>query len=400
MIVGQGENSNNVKVNYGDSTPEHEYNTGTAESEGKSGESARSDQVGSSDISNNSSISASVDRVADHDFPAPKQLNSELLSAPNRDSKNDTLQSMATVPFLSEHDVRQKLSMEKLIDVMEQALKDFSAGGVQQPVRQVLPVAPAGGFFGTMPVVGDAMGVKMVSWFPRNAEKGIHTHHAMIALFDPKNGKPIAIMDGRLITEMRTSAVSAVATRLLAPPNASKLAIIGSGVQARSHVKALQVVGNFTDIRVWSPTAEHAQAFAKDVGATVFENAKEAVAGADVIVTATAATEPVLKGDWIKAGAHINAVGACRPNMRELDDGVMGNRLYVDSRDAAMTESGDVIGSNAEIYCELGEALQNSQKAHSTETSVFKSLGMAIEDIAAAQLVYQAYKDAVRDAHS
>jgi thiomorpholine-carboxylate dehydrogenase len=215
---------------------------------------------------------------------------------------------------------------------------------------------------------------------------------ATILLFDPETGAPLAVMDGRLITEMRTAAVSAVATKLLAPQDAHVLAVLGSGVQARSHVEALKLVRDFTEIRVWSRTPAHAERFAAEIGgvARSAEDAEGAVRGAQVVVTVTSAREPVLRGAWLEPGCHVNAVGAPRPDWRELDDAVMANLVFVDSREAARTESGDVIRSGAEIYAELGEALAGIRPAPAEQTTVFKSLGMAVEDVAAALLVYRA----------
>lgn len=214
------------------------------------------------------------------------------------------------------------------------------------------------------------------------------THMATIFLVDSQTGTPLAIMDGRLITEMRTAAVSAVATKLLASPDAKILAILGTGVQARSHIEALRIVRNFEGIRVWSPTREHTERFAKEVGATAM-SAEEAVRGADVIVTATNSKTPLLKGAWLKPGCHVNAIGACRPDWRELDNDAMSNVIFVDSREGALKESGDVILSGTKIYAELGEALAGKVPARADETTVFKSLGMAVEDVAAAMLVYR-----------
>jgi len=230
--------------------------------------------------------------------------------------------------------------------------------------------------------------LKAVTFYPSNAERGIPTHMATIFLVDPETGAPLAIMDGRLITEMRTAAVSAAATKLLTEPDAKVLAILGSGVQAHSHIEALRVVRKFKEIRVWSPTREHAEQFAKEIGATAMSS-EDAVRGADVVVTATNSKTPVLKGVWLKPGCHINAVGACRPDWRELDDDAMANVVFVDSREAAMKESGDVILSSAKIYAELGEALAGKVPPRANDTTVFKSLGMAVEDIAAAILVYR-----------
>lgn len=292
--------------------------------------------------------------------------------------------------FLNEEQVRERLSMAELISAMEKALIDFSAGRVNQPVRSVLSVDPPGGFLGLMPAfTPDGLGLKAVTFYPPNAQRGIPTHMATIFLVDPETGTPLAIMDGRLITEMRTAAVSAAATKLLAPPDSKVLAIFGSGVQARSHMEALKLVRRFEEIRVWSPTLAHAKEFAREIGATAMP-AEEAVRGADVVVTATSSKTPVLKGDWLKSDCHVNAVGACRPDWRELDDQAMQNSVvFVDSREGALKESGDVILSGAKIYAELGEVLAGKVPAQANKTTVFKSLGMAVEDIAAAMLVYR-----------
>jgi len=291
--------------------------------------------------------------------------------------------------FLDEEQVRQHLRMADLIPAMEKALIDFSAGKVTQPVRSVIKVDPPGGFLGIMPALTpDGLGLKAVTFYPSNAERGIHTHMATIFLVDPETGAPLAVMDGRLITEMRTAAVSAAATKLLTEPSAKILAILGSGVQARSHAEALRLVRDFREICVWSPTHEHAERFAKEIGAKAM-SAEEAVRDADVVVTATNSKTPVLKGSWLKPGCHVNAVGACRPDRRELDDEAMANVVFVDSREGALKESGDIILSGAKIYAELGEALVGKVPPRAKETTIFKSLGMAVEDIAAAMLVYR-----------
>src|SRR5215510_5723184 len=295
--------------------------------------------------------------------------------------------------FLNEEQVREHLPMTELIPTMEKALRDFSAGRVTQPVRSIIPIDPPGGFLGLMPAhTPDGLGLKAVTFYPLNVERGIPTHMATIFLVDAQTGTPLAIMDGRLITEMRTAAVSAAATKLLASPDAKVLAILGSGVQARSHIGALRLVRQFEQIRVWSPTLEHAKRFAQEIGATAMP-AEEAARNADVIVTVTSSKTPVLKGDWLKPGCHVNAIGACRPDWRELDDEAMSNVVFVDSREGAMKESGDVILSGAKIYAELGEAVAGKVPSRACETTIFKSLGMAVEDIAAAVLVYRAYLD-------
>lgn len=294
--------------------------------------------------------------------------------------------------FLAEDQVRRHLRMSELISAMEKALIEFSAGKVTQPVRSIIKVevAAATGFLGLMPALTpDGLGLKAVTFYPSNAARGIPTHMAMVFIVDSQTGTPLAIMDGRLITEMRTAAVSAAATKLLASQDAKVLAILGSGVQARSHAEALQLVRRFEEICVWSPTTEHAEQFAKQIGGKAM-SAEEAVRGADVIVTATNSTTSILKGAWLKHGCHVNAIGACRPDWRELDNAAMKESVvFVDSRDGAIKESGDVILSGAEVYAELGEALASKVPARANETTIFKSLGMAVEDIAAAMLVYR-----------
>jgi ornithine cyclodeaminase/alanine dehydrogenase-like protein (mu-crystallin family) len=291
--------------------------------------------------------------------------------------------------LINEEQLRKHLRMADLIPAMEKALIDFSAGKVKQPVRQVIPVDPPGGFYGVMPALTpEGLGQKIVTFYPPNAEKGIPTHMALIILNDPQTGAPLAVMDGRLITEMRTAAVSAAATKLLAPKNAKVLAILGSGVQARSHFEALRIVRKFEEVRVWSQTKSNAESFAREIGARS-TSAEEAVRGADVVVTVTSSQTPVLRGAWLKRGCHVNAVGACRPDWRELDDdAIRKSVLFVDSREAAMKESGDVILSGAKIYAELGEAFAGKVPPRTDETTIFKSLGMAVEDICAALLVY------------
>jgi thiomorpholine-carboxylate dehydrogenase len=294
------------------------------------------------------------------------------------------------VRYLDEDAVRAVLEWDELIATMEAAMRSFSAGEVQQPVRTVLTVEEGRRYLGVMPAVArDAMGAKLVSFYPVNAGGTLPTHMAIVVLFDPASGEPLAVMDGRLITEMRTAAVSAAVTARLAAPESRILALLGSGVQAGAHLEALRRVRTFDEIRVWSPTSAHAERFAAAHGATPTADAETAVRGADVVVTATSATEPVLRGAWLKPGAHVNAVGATRPDWRELDDDAMRNTLIADSREAALRESGDVIRSGAAIAAEAGELFAGKIRIAPSETTVFKSLGLAIEDLAAARLVYE-----------
>jgi ornithine cyclodeaminase/alanine dehydrogenase-like protein (mu-crystallin family) len=273
---------------------------------------------------------------------------------------------------------------------METALGGFSLGRVLQPVRNMLTIEEGKRYLGIMPAVAEnAMGVKLVSFYPGNAGTEVPTHLAMVLLFRPDTGEPLAVMDGRLITEMRTAAVSAAATSRLAAPDSKVLALLGSGVQARAHLQALMRVRRFEEVRVWSRTAEHAERFAEQHKAKAMP-VESAVRGADVIVTATNALRPILKGDWLKPGAHVNAVGSPRPDWRELDDTAMANTLIVDSREAVLKESGDVILSKARIYAEIGEIFAGTKQTPVSATTVFKSVGIAIEDIATAKLVYDA----------
>jgi ornithine cyclodeaminase/alanine dehydrogenase-like protein (mu-crystallin family) len=289
--------------------------------------------------------------------------------------------------ILDEAAVRDLLRMEDIIPAMESALRDLSTGRVVQPVRTMVPVAEHSGFLGLMPAYAGALGVKLVAFYPNNV--GIPTHHAVIQLFRPETGEPLVMMDGRLITEERTAAVSAVATKYLARPEAAVLALIGSGVQARSHLKALRLVRDFREVRVWSP--RHAQDFAMRFGVRAAASAEEAVRGADVVVTATTSQTPVLRGEWLSLGSHVNAVGAPRPDWRELDDAVLERAwVYVDSREAAERESGDVRAAES-VVGELGEVVAGLKpgRRSAEEITVFKSLGLAVEDVVTADLVYR-----------
>lgn len=291
--------------------------------------------------------------------------------------------------YLNEEKVRALLTYEALLPAVERALIELSAGRIRQPVRSILAVPEHEGFFGLMPAVdGDVMGVKLVTFYERNVERP--THQAVIQLLSAKTGEPLVAMDGRLITEMRTAAVSAVATRLLARGDAATLAILGSGVQARSHVAALRMVRNFREVRVWSRTPEHARRFADEYGLAAVESAEAAVRGADVVVNVATVREPLVRGAWLAKGALVCAVSAVGKDKRELDDEAMQGQIVVESREAALRESGDLIGSGQSIAAELGELLDG--KAHLPESgrwTVFKSLGVGATDLAAARVVWE-----------
>jgi thiomorpholine-carboxylate dehydrogenase len=297
--------------------------------------------------------------------------------------------------YISEHEVRAVLTYDALIPAIRQALIDYSAGLVEQPGRTILRAGNAEGFrngwFAVMPVIaGDVMGVKTVTFYPGNAEVGLHTHMAVIELLRRSTGEPLAVMDGRAITEMRTAAVSAVAVAALAPAAASSLGILGSGVQARSHIQALRLVRpELKDIRIWSRTDANAERLAEETGARAV--AIEEAAAADVVLTVTASPAPVLEGRWLSAHSLVLAVGATGASLRELDDEAMlSSTVVVESRSCAERESGDVRLSGATVQAEIGEILSGALAAPTGRRIVFKSVGMAIEDLTAARLVWQA----------
>lgn len=310
--------------------------------------------------------------------------------------------------LLTEQHVQSLLAMPDLITAMESALASFSAGEVVQPVRSVLTVGPTHAFFGLMPAyVGEParLGAKLVTVFNSNHERGLPSHLATILLLDPETGALVAVMDGRYITEARTAAVSAVSARHLARPDAGVLAVIGSGVQARSHLEALAVVRPLREVRVWSPQERSRERFVADMAGQVAaplhaeSSAEAAVTGADLIVVATSSPTPVVLDAWVAPGSHVMAVGACRPDERELDPGLVARaRLIVDSRDAALLESGDVVMNIAEgrftaehVRAELGEIVlgRAAGRTSDADVTIFKSLGMAVEDVVTADLVLQ-----------
>jgi ornithine cyclodeaminase/alanine dehydrogenase-like protein (mu-crystallin family) len=296
--------------------------------------------------------------------------------------------------YLSEDQIRPLLSYEELIPAIRQALIDYSTGKVEQPLRQILRVKDAAGapigWFATMPVIaGEFMAVKTVTFYPGNT--GLATHLATIELLDRSTGQPLAVMDGRLITEMRTAAVSAVAVQSLAP-GARTLGILGSGVQARSHIEALRVTHPaFREpgaVNIWSRNGKKAAELALETGAIAVEIEQSATC--DVVVTVTSATTPVLLGKRLRPQSLVIAVGAVGPQLRELDDEAMQGTLIAESRQGAENESGDVILSGAKVYAELGEILAGIAPLPPPGRLVFKSLGMAIEDLTGAALVWNA----------
>jgi thiomorpholine-carboxylate dehydrogenase len=297
--------------------------------------------------------------------------------------------------YTSEHEVRAVLTYQALIPAIRQALVDYSVGLVDQPARTILRAGNAegqnNGWFAVMPVIhGDAMGVKTVTFYPGNAALGLHTHMAVIELLSRANGQPLAVMDGRLITEMRTAAVSAVALDALAPQQATSLGILGSGVQARSHIEALRLVRPaLKDIRIWSRTPANAQRLAAESNARA--TSIQEAASADVVLTVTSSPNPILEGRWLAPHALVLAVGATGATLRELDDEAMlSSYIVAESRSCAERESGDIRLSNSKVKAEIGEILSGTLPSPTARRVVFKSVGMAIEDLTAAKLVWQA----------
>lgn len=306
--------------------------------------------------------------------------------------------------------VRRLLPMERCIELMADALADLARGNAANPLRSVLVVpfaTAAPSALATMPaVLGDppALGVKIISIFPGNHELGIDSHQGFVLLFEAEHGSPVALIDAIEITAIRTAAVSGLATRLLARTDASELAILGSGTQARSHLAAMRAVRPISRVRAWSPHRDRLEAFAAEarddgLDAEAAPSAQAAVDGAAIVCTVTASPEPVLQGTWLRDGSHVNAVGASQPANRELDtEAVRRSRLFVDRRESAVNEAGDYLiplreGAIGEghIVAEIGEVAAGlaAGRGSSDEITLFKSLGLAIEDLAAARWVYQ-----------
>ncbi|PYR24550.1 MAG: ornithine cyclodeaminase [Acidobacteria bacterium] len=327
--------------------------------------------------------------------------------------------------LLSESDVKAVLTIDDLIETMAAALRRFSKGEVTQPVRTVISVGGDDAFCGLMPayVPSESLGAKVVTVFGRNATRGLPSHLASVLLLDHETGALRALLDGRFITESRTAAVSAVSSRLLAREGVASLAIIGTGVQARSHLDALSRVHRLKHVAVWSPNKAHRDRFVAEVGTDpgrsgdgagtdpgrtgaegrrpvvkAADHAGEAIVGADLIVLVTSSPTPVIESGWVKPGAHVISVGACRPNQREMDPELVARgRLFVDSRAAALVESGDVVLGIQEgrfmadhIVAEIGELVNGAAGRRSqTDITIFKSLGLAVEDVMAADLAYR-----------
>lgn len=311
------------------------------------------------------------------------------------------------VLIINDESVRALLRMDECIDAMEQVLATLARDDAVQPLRSAMWQPDRVGLLGVMPGwLGEprALGIKVVTIFPGNHGTALDAHQGVVLLFDTTDGRLVAVMDATEITGIRTAAVSAVATRHMSAPDAGDLAIIGSGTQARTHLEAMRCVRDIRRVRVWSRNADRAAAFAaaasRRLGRDVetASTARDAVRDADIICTTTAASEPVIEGRWIAPGAHVNAVGACLAHARELDTGAVRQaRLFVDRRESALNEAGDFLIPRSEgaiddthIVGELGDVVTGRVPARVSpgDRTLFKSLGLAVEDLAAAHLVY------------
>lgn len=309
--------------------------------------------------------------------------------------------------ILGEADVARLLPMDECVEVMAEALASLERSDMEQPLRFVVRPAEAAGLMGLMPAyrarAQAAYGLKAVCVFPGNPARGLDAHQGAVLLFDGETGELRAALNASAITEIRTAAVSAVATRLLARADARELAVLGAGVQARSHLEAMAVARPFERARVWSRTPERARALAAEAkvpfSVEAVGSAEEAVSEADVVCTTTSSPEPVLRRAWLRGGAHVNAVGSSIPTTRELDSETMAAAsLFVDRRESTLNEAGDFLFPQREglfgpehIRAELGEVLTGSAAGRTApeELTVFKSLGLAVEDLAAAEHVYR-----------
>jgi thiomorpholine-carboxylate dehydrogenase len=293
---------------------------------------------------------------------------------------------------LSDAEVRRLLGLEALIAGVREALIEFSARRVVQPLRSVMEIPPDQGVLFLKPaLVGGILATKLITQIPGNAGRGLPTMQATMVLMDAATGRTLAVLDATWLTALRTAAASAVAVDCLTSRSPKVVALLGSGVLARTHAAALRAVRPVSEVRVWSRNPDNVAKCAKDVKGVACVNAEEATRDADIVCTVTTAREPVLKGAWLRGGALVAAVGAPRPAWRELDDEAMANVVIADSCEAATQESGDVILSGASVWAELGDILAGTRPPPAPgSTIIFKSLGQAVVDAAAARLVYEA----------
>lgn len=314
---------------------------------------------------------------------------------------------MSALLVLAHEDVKRLLPMEECIELMAEALANLARGESWQPLRFVVRPPEEQSLMGLMPAhrttPEPAYGLKTVCIFPGNPARGLDAHQGGVMLFDGETGELRALIDASAVTSIRTAAVSAVATRALARPDSKVLAILGSGVQARAHLEAMAKVLSFEQARVWSRTAEHAHALAAEAEAPfpveAAGSAEATVRDADVVVTVTSAREPIVERGWLAPGTHVNAVGSSIPTARELDSAtIAAAALFVDRRESTLNESGEYLRAVEEegigpnhIRAELGEVLVGSAdgRRSNQELTVFVSLGLAVEDLAAAEYLYR-----------
>jgi alanine dehydrogenase len=299
--------------------------------------------------------------------------------------------------FLSQEDVSELLDLDQLVDALAAAHAELSAGNASLPPRIAALVAERDALLGAMPVYLPSAGLvcKLVTLFPHNVDR--ETHQAVICVFDPETGTPIALMDGTHITATRTAAGSALATRLLARDDARVLAIIGTGVQAHTHARAIPRVRDIAEIRVAGRDPDRVRAFADEIGATAASSYDEAIRGADIVAAATHAAEPVVRREWLSPGTHVNSVGL-NPAGREVDDATVAQAtLVVESRDSALASppagAPELVGIDpSRVHAELGELVTGAKPGRRSrdEVTLYKSVGVAIQDAAAAALVLEA----------
>ena len=289
--------------------------------------------------------------------------------------------------FIDDQTIARVLRMEDLIPKMRQTMIDFSCGRITQPARRMIEVQPHGGYFGSMPAASEKMlGAKLLTFYPGNKQRNLPTHMALIVLFDPETGEPMVVMDGHCITTMRTAAVTATYIDAVAADDVESLAILGAGVQAKSHLDALAHVREFKDVRIWNRSPKRAAELAEATGGRVVA-CEDAVRDADVVIVATSSKEPVFKGEWLRDGAKLASVGWSGAEGSEVDAATMSNTVIVDSREGTLADSGNIRRYDATIHAELGELLGGSRSVDPAATVVFDSIGLACQDLAAATLV-------------
>ena len=314
------------------------------------------------------------------------------------------------VPMIDATGVSDALPLDACIEIMDDVIRSFDRGDTIQPMRSVIQLPDGAGSLYTMPAFTahpHALAVKLITVFHGNHARSLPSHQGIVVVFDPLTGAPALLLDAARLTAIRTAAVSAVATRALARPNAAVLAVLGTGVQARSHIDAVPLVRDIREVRVWGRTSERAEQLAREYASAAFQvvvcdDPEDAVRGADVICTTTASHEPVLRGAWLERGAHITAVGSSTKDARELDNSAVAKaRVHVDSIDAALTEAGDLLipmregDTNPNSWTPIGAVLNGSRIGRETRSDItlFKSVGLAIEDAAAAAHIAQRFAD-------